>query len=201
VCRLDNSSHESPSASYYDGRRTGQKVSTSSDGGTSSACAHVCPAPTAAPSAGKRTKWRTQKPIRHFSTDPLQHQHPCSPATHNDPRRPDQRKLPRFVLPGSSLTDRPLRVRSRGTYYPAKALGRTSADVGHTADRICSLTSRNAARAGSGRVTTGADRLSAGGGKLEVVSHLRGRDTGHQVPLAVGRSQVMDGRAGLIRLP
>jgi hypothetical protein len=34
-----------------------------------------------------------------------------------------------------------------------------------------------------------------------VVSHLRGRDTGHQVPLAVGRSQVTDGRAGLIRLP
>jgi hypothetical protein len=78
---------------------------------------------------------------------------------------------------------------------------RTSADVGHTADRICSLTSRNAARAGWGRVTTGADRLSAGGGKLEVVSHLRGRDTGHQGPLSVGRSQVADDRAGLIRLP
>jgi hypothetical protein len=83
----------------------------------------------------------------------------------------------------------------------ATSTGRTSADVGHTADRICSLTSRNAARAGSGRVTTGVDRLSAGGGKLEVVSHLRGRDTGHQVPRAVGRSQVTDGRAGLIRLP
>jgi hypothetical protein len=76
---------------------------------------------------------------------------------------------------------------------------RTSADIGHTAERICSLTSRNAARAESGRVTTGADRLSAGGGKLEVVSHLRGRDTGHQVPLAVGRSQVTDAELALYR--
>jgi hypothetical protein len=56
----------------------GRKVPSPSSGGTSSACAHACPAPTAAPSAGKRTKCRTQKPIRHFSTDPRQHQCPAA---------------------------------------------------------------------------------------------------------------------------
>jgi transposase InsO family protein len=63
---------------------------------------------------------------------------------------------------------------------------RTSADDGHTRGRIWTLTSGNAAEAGSGRVTTRADGLSAGGGAPQVASHLRGPDSGHGVSLVVG---------------
>src|SRR5205085_12339263 len=68
------------------------------------------PAPTAEPSAGQPTKCRTQKPVRHFSPDPLQHQHPVQFHHSQDPRLPDRRKHPPFVLPGSSLTHRPTTV-------------------------------------------------------------------------------------------
>jgi hypothetical protein len=102
---------------------------------------------------------------------------------------------------GSGLAPTVTPDRTETLRPPAACSDRTSADVGHTVDRIWSLTSGNAAGAGSGRVTTSADRLSAGGGALEVASHLRGRNTGHRVPLAVGHSQVTYRQAGFIRLP